>query len=86
MTSPSGYYEAQGDPPGTVRYWDGERWTTEPMVPPPLPAFFGFVPYIGGLIGVGFLVMTLVWVNTDPQRRSAYDRLAGTRVVRKSHL
>ena len=51
-----------------------------------LPAFFGFVPLIGGLIGIGFLVTTLVWVNTDPERRSAYDRLAGTRVVRKSHL
>jgi uncharacterized RDD family membrane protein YckC len=204
MTSPSGYYAAQGDPPGTVRYWDGAQWTTQPMPAPPgfksdapdqrfaevwvrigallldsvitmivlapvmifwlidvfrqfdeqraagettfrfetstpsslllaglivavlqmvmiaylggtpgklmvglrittddgattppglsrafrrmLPAFVGIVPYIGGLIGIGFMVMSLVWVNTDPERRSAYDRFAGTRVVRKSHL
>jgi uncharacterized RDD family membrane protein YckC len=204
MTSPPGYYEAMGDPHGTVRYWDGTQWTTQPMSAPPgfksdapdarfaevwvrigallldsvvamivlapvmvvwmmdvfrqvdeqraageatfrfetstpnslflaglivavlqmvmiaylggtpgklmvglritaddgattppglarafrrmLPAFIGIVPYFGGLIGIGFMVMSLVWVNTDPERRSAYDRFAGTRVVRKSHL
>jgi uncharacterized RDD family membrane protein YckC len=35
-----GYYHAEGDPPGTVRYWDGAQWTGSPMPPPPgvLPA------------------------------------------------
>lgn len=38
MSNPSiepGYYHAEGDPPGTVRYWDGTRWTGEPMPAPP---------------------------------------------------
>ena len=29
-----GWYNAQGDPPGTQRYWDGSIWTTE-AVPSP---------------------------------------------------
>ena len=28
-----GYYHAEGDPIGTVRYWDGSSWTTEPISP-----------------------------------------------------
>lgn len=35
MPTPPGYYPAQGDPPGTVRYWDGDNWITEPLPPPP---------------------------------------------------
>ena len=38
MSNPSiepGYYHADGDPPGTVRYWDGTQWTGEPMPAPP---------------------------------------------------
>ncbi len=35
MTTPPGYYPAQGDPPGTVRYWDGANWSPEPQPPPP---------------------------------------------------
>ena len=30
-----GYYYAEGDPPGTVRYWDGTQWTGSPMPSPP---------------------------------------------------
>ena len=30
-----GYYQAEGDPPGTVRYWDGSKWTTGPVPMPP---------------------------------------------------
>ena len=33
-----GYYHAEGDPVGTVRYWDGSSWTTGPMTPPPAAA------------------------------------------------
>jgi uncharacterized RDD family membrane protein YckC len=199
-SAPPGYYPAQGDPPGTVRYWDGTEWSAEPMPPPPgwdpdrrpgderfatvwvrigatlidglisvlislvflidylidviedidaggdgtavdlpgatyllgialsvvwmlcvaflggtpgklmvglrvtladgrttppgltpaavrsLPGFAGIVPLIGPLIGVGFAISSVIMVNTDPECRSAYDRLAGTRVVRKRHL
>ena len=28
-----GWYPADGDPPGTVRYWDGETWIGGPRSP-----------------------------------------------------
>jgi len=30
-----GYYYAAGDPPGTVRQWDGTQWIGDPMPAPP---------------------------------------------------
>lgn len=30
----SGYYHAKGDPPGTVRFWDGTQWQGGPTAPP----------------------------------------------------
>lgn len=30
-----GYYQAEGDPPGMVRYWDGSQWVGDPMPQPP---------------------------------------------------
>lgn len=36
MSSPSqppGWYPAQGDPPGTVRWWDGGQWVGGPQAP-----------------------------------------------------
>lgn len=33
MTEP-GWYNAEGDPPGTTRYWDGSRWIGEPVPDP----------------------------------------------------
>lgn len=190
-----GYYAAQGDPAGSVRYWDGSQWSSEPMPPPPgwedgapdsrfagfwirvgaslldglitlilvapflfptikdtfdqldagveadqidtsvppavylvgiattgvfilmvaflggtpgklilklritsedgsttppglgragrraLPQIIGSVPLIGPLVGLAAAILSVVWVNTDHERRSAYDRIAGTRVV-----
>lgn len=32
---PPGWYYAQGDPPGTTRYWDGGQWTGEPQASVP---------------------------------------------------
>ncbi len=29
QTQPAGWYHAQGDPPGTQRYWDGSQWQGE---------------------------------------------------------
>lgn len=29
---PAGWYYAEGDPPGTQRYWDGGQWTGEPQL------------------------------------------------------
>ena len=48
--APAGWYQAQGDPPGTERYWDGTSWGTETReapraaAPPPpvgVPSQFG---------------------------------------------
>ena len=35
----AGWMHAQGDPPGTIRYWDGAVWQGEPqaVTPPPPP-------------------------------------------------
>lgn len=201
MSNIPGHYHAEGDPPDTVRYWDGSQWVGDPMpapptasTPPPPPpggmaaagapdAKFGtvgvrigaaiidavisgilllaiFVPIIltaddasatsislggiviglvywafyavflvaqfggtpgklilglriteedgetpvgyrgaamrsipgllgnalgnlGGLISFGFAIASIFMVNSDDERRSAYDRIGGTRVVRK---
>lgn len=34
---PAGWYYAQGDPPGTQRYWSGEVWEGEPQPVPGAP-------------------------------------------------
>ena len=33
-TQPPGWYYAQGDPPGTQRYWDGATWQGAPQAVP----------------------------------------------------
>lgn len=33
MTAP-GWYNAEGDPPGSQRYWDGAQWVGEPVFEP----------------------------------------------------
>lgn len=47
MTTPPGWYHAEGDPPGTQRYWNGSEWQGEPqqasapaqpVAPPAAPA------------------------------------------------
>ena len=35
---PPGYYQAEGDPPGLVRQWDGTQWVGGPIPPPPSTA------------------------------------------------
>ena len=35
---PPGWYYAQGDPPGTQRYWDGQSWIGAPQ---PVPGAAG---------------------------------------------
>lgn len=46
MTAP-GWYNAQGDPPGSQRYWDGTQWVGEPVfepAPSPGPTFVAPLP------------------------------------------
>lgn len=37
MSTPSGWYYAQGDPPGTVRLWNGHEWVGFPQRDPNRP-------------------------------------------------
>lgn len=37
QTQPPGWYYAQGDPPGTQRYWNGAQWEGEPQAVPGAP-------------------------------------------------
>ena len=37
QTQPPGWYYAQGDPPGTQRYWDGAQWQGGPQPVPGAP-------------------------------------------------
>lgn len=39
-----GWYHGKGDPEGTVRYWDGEKWVGEPVLPPDAPPAPAAVP------------------------------------------
>jgi len=44
---PPGWYPAEGDPPGTQRYWDGGQWQGGPQAVPAAPLGFsspGFPP------------------------------------------
>lgn len=47
-TTPPGWYHAEGDPPGTQRYWDGFSWQGGPEPISPSPAGpWGQQPYGG---------------------------------------
>lgn len=37
QTPPPGLYYAEGDPPGTQRYWNGQQWEGEPQAIPGAP-------------------------------------------------
>lgn len=47
-TQPPGWYYAQGDPPGTQRYWDGVQWQGGPQAIPGAEPF-GTSGVAGGL-------------------------------------
>jgi uncharacterized RDD family membrane protein YckC len=51
-----------------------------------IPGLIGIIPLIGQLVSLGFVIMSLIWVSGDSERRSAYDRIAGTRVVYANKL
>ena len=67
---PAGHYHAEGDPPGTVRYWDGSQWVGDPIpapptTPPPPPgAAAGGAPErfatLGIRLGAGVIDMVIV--------------------------
>ncbi|MGB5759856.1 MAG: RDD family protein [Acidimicrobiales bacterium] len=47
QTQPPGWYYAQGDPPGTQRYWDGSSWQGGPQ-PVPGAAASGVADTVAG--------------------------------------
>ena len=51
-----------------------------------LPGLLGLIPVVGGLISLGIGLISIRYVAADPQRRSIYDRIGGTRVVYKNRL
>ena len=63
--------------------------TADGTTPPPigvaglrwLPNLVSIVPFAGPLISIAILLASLIWVFTDPRRRSIYDRAATTYVT-----
>ena len=51
-----------------------------------LPGLLGNIPVLGILITLGAAIASLIMISNDPERRSAYDRIGSTRVVRKEYL
>lgn len=63
--------------------------TADGTTPPPigvaglrwLPNAVSLVPFVGPLISIAIILGSLIWVFTDPRRRTIYDRAATTYVV-----
>lgn len=60
-----GWHYAQGDPPGTVRWWDGEIWASEPIVQPgtivrPVSDYASWGQRAGATLLDGLIVLGLV--------------------------
>ncbi|MEO0492515.1 MAG: RDD family protein [Actinomycetota bacterium] len=51
-----------------------------------LPSLLGNLPIIGIVISLGAAIASIFLINNDPERRSAYDRIGSTRVVRKDAM
>ena len=51
-----------------------------------IPGLLGNIPVLGIIISLGAAIGSIVTISNDPERRSVYDRIGSTRVVRKSAL
>ena len=56
-SQPPGWYYAQGDPPGTQRYWDGAQWQGGPQAVADGAPGYG-TPFAGGAGGQGSHVLS----------------------------
>ncbi len=66
---PAGWYYAQGDPPGTQRYWDGASWQGEPQPVNPTARYTAPEPASTAEPSTGFSGQeaTVAWTQTpDP--------------------
>ena len=61
-----GWYYAQGDPPGTMRYWDGGQWVGEPTTQSPTYAAPGGRSYgtAGARLGARIIDAIIVIIPT----------------------
>lgn len=59
----AGHYHAEGDPPDTVRYWDGTQWVGDPIPAPPTgsPAVAGSSE-VATMATVGKMDRFLCWL------------------------
>lgn len=60
-SQPAGWYYAQGDPPGTQRYWDGSQWVGGPQAAQGSPEPAGFGQF--GAAGYGGSATPAEWVT-----------------------
>ncbi len=51
-----------------------------------LPSLINVVPVVGPYLGLGLIILNVVFVAKDTERRSVHDRVGGTRIVRKERL
>lgn len=79
-----------GGTPGKLML--GLRVTTADGTTPPglapavlraLPWLPTVIPVLGAVVWLGIVIGSLVMISNDPERRSVFDRVANTRVVRK---
>lgn len=63
QTQPAGWYHAQGDPPGTQRYWDGSQWQGEAEPLPGEPEPIGDLGLAEPVNRIGARVIDgIVWI------------------------
>ncbi len=51
-----------------------------------LPSLIGWIPVLGSLASTGLLVLNIVFLADDPERRAIHDRIGGTRVVHAKQI
>jgi uncharacterized RDD family membrane protein YckC len=65
---PAGWYHAQGDPPGTQRWWDGSQWVGGPVAVPPATTGIPGSGYADGLpSGWGYAAPQVGYGYVRPQ-------------------
>jgi len=81
VTHPAGHYSAQGDPPGTIRYWDGHQWIGEPIPAPPTGA-----PDLPSTVRFGGLGSRLGAVTIDVVFIGSLARVANGLIDADNHI